>query len=160
MSGLLGLNGGYVRIGSAQGIHAFINFRGQLCRGNGIEDGDIPDASEFSNIATATPPQDYDLPLAGGIGGSVRYFRTQESIVYVFGWVTGVQLENDIATLPVGFRPKYNIIATTSASSNDTSDNSVRIRFSTDGKIVAEKADNSNALTNGLSIVGSFIAGD
>lgn len=114
--------------------------------------------SEWKTLATATPPQEFSLPLADGIGGSARYIKTQESIVYIFGWITGAQLESEIAILPEGFRPKYNVVATTSASSNDTTNNSVRIRFSTDGRIVAEKADDTNALKNGLSIVGCFLA--
>lgn len=112
----------------------------------------------WKQISTATPPQEFSLPLADGIGGSARYIKTQESIVYIFGWITGAHLESEIAILPEGFRPKYNVVATASASSNDTTNSSVRIRFSTDGRIVAEKADDTNALKNGLSIVGCFLA--
>lgn len=62
-------------------------------------------------IATATPPQEYDLPLADGWTAHRRsvYFKTQENIVIVCFQVkneTAQSGEVTLATLPAGFRPK------------------------------------------------------
>lgn len=65
-------------------------------------------------LATATPPQEYDLPLAEGwtsqIRGSCRYAITQENVVVVtfkavHSAATPASTDTMIATLPDGFRP-------------------------------------------------------
>lgn len=65
-------------------------------------------------LATATPPQEYDLPLAEGwtsqISRSCRYAITQENVVVVtfkavHSAATPASTDTMIATLPDGFRP-------------------------------------------------------
>lgn len=66
-------------------------------------------------FATATPPQEYDLPLATGItnitGTTSRYWKNQDSTVHV---EISVQSASELArealigTLPVGFIPAKN----------------------------------------------------
>lgn len=63
--------------------------------------------------ATATPPQEFDLPLAEGYTPqythSCIYYKTQETIVGVNVALIGEIPANSeviIGTLPVGFRPK------------------------------------------------------
>lgn len=117
-------------------------------------------SAELAGKANATPPQETDLPLSSGIGGSAKYFKTQENVGFVFGWITGAQLGSTVATLPVGYFPKYNIITTTSASSNDDTNNSARFRFQTDGQITLEKADDPTALQNGMALVGWYLVSE
>ena len=64
-------------------------------------------------IATATPPQEFDLPLADGYTPqythSCIYYKTQETIVGVNVVLVGeIPANSDviIGTLPAGFRPK------------------------------------------------------
>ena len=64
-------------------------------------------------LATATPPQEFDLPLADGYTPqythSCIYYKTQETIVGVNVALIGeIPANSDviIGTLPVGFRPK------------------------------------------------------
>ena len=115
MSGLLGLNGGYVRIGSAAGEYTFLNFRGQLCRGSGIENEIVPDEKMFANIVIATPPQVRNLTLQSGFledEGTCTFFKTQENVVFLAGGVAGtlpaLQL-TQIGTLPANFCPVVSI---------------------------------------------------
>lgn len=77
------------------------------------------DGQEFDifNVAIATPPQEFNLPLADGIengGNTSTYWKSQEGIVYVRWCVmkTGGNHQNGdvFATLPEGFRPKQRIL--------------------------------------------------
>ena len=75
--------------------------------------------TDWIPYATATPPQVYDLPLAGGYSlgaDGAGYSKTQEGIVSVYFSVYGAfaASSSDIgggafATLPEGFRPSGNI---------------------------------------------------
>ena len=72
--------------------------------------------SEWIPIATSTPPQEFNLPLASGWsalpGGLATYFKTQESVVCLtlnVGSSTPVSQGNLIATLPEGYRPSAQI---------------------------------------------------
>ncbi|MBM6887871.1 pyocin knob domain-containing protein [Pseudoflavonifractor phocaeensis] len=72
--------------------------------------------SEWLPIPTATPPQEFNLPLASGWsalpGGLATYFKTQESVVCLtlnVGSSTPVSQGNLIATLPEGYRPSAQI---------------------------------------------------
>lgn len=63
---------------------------------------------EWEKIATATPPQQFNLPLANGCGGSIRYSLDQFGVVRITGQITvptnttGITY---IGTLPEGYRP-------------------------------------------------------
>lgn len=70
------------------------------------------DWGPWEAIATATPPQEFSLPLSAGwetqSGGDAKYFKTQEDIVHVSMNVksnAAVAAGDTIATLPAGFRP-------------------------------------------------------
>ena len=65
---------------------------------------------DWVQIATATPPAVYDLPLAAGMSRDcpTRYWKTQEGIVFLSGSVVcqnGNFTNQLIAALPEGFRP-------------------------------------------------------
>lgn len=65
--------------------------------------------SGWKPIVTATPPQEYNLPLAEGFSPHRRctYFKSQEGIVTVIYEAKTSRINDDmvLATLPVGFRP-------------------------------------------------------
>lgn len=71
-------------------------------------DGEFILLGEF---ALATPPQEFDLPLAEPYDGKGKYLKTQENIVIVnvnIGTTGGSEISNNnmtFATLPAGFRP-------------------------------------------------------
>ena len=82
----------------------------------GFANGDWSNDIGFSGwkpIATATPPQEFDLPLADGYTPqythSCIYYKTQETIVGMNVALIGeIPANSDviIGTLPVGFQPK------------------------------------------------------
>lgn len=64
----------------------------------------------WNQISTATPPQEFDLPLAEGFSKHycASYCKTQDGMVTVSLWIVGsgaANVETTIATLPEGFRP-------------------------------------------------------
>lgn len=72
--------------------------------------------SKWARIATATPPQEYDLPLADGIStyGKSTYWKTQDGICFINIALYSTQpitTEFVIATLPAGFRPSVKVFA-------------------------------------------------
>ena len=73
--------------------------------------------SDWQKLATATLPEESDLPLVDGWTNVDRstYFKTQENVVvltlsaqYISGAITG---ESHVATLPEGYRPAKTIPA-------------------------------------------------
>lgn len=81
------------------------------------EDGVSAAASgRWAKIATATPPQEYDLPLAEGFtsgGNANTYWKDQFGVVHVEFCVqkssSTYELNDVFATLPAGFRPKRRV---------------------------------------------------
>ena len=74
------------------------------------------DWGPWKTIALATPPQEFDLPLAEGWSAmpscKASYFKTQESVVYVTLNVVpdhAIVSQETICVLPVGFRPAHMI---------------------------------------------------
>ena len=114
----------------------------------------------WHTVATATPPQEYDLPLAEGITAQVNatYCKTQEGIVFVAGWVQGAALSMTVATLPAGYRPnkatQFAVPQSSDADKNDTA----RIEISSSGAITVRAIDNEVRIANGLSLCCSFVA--
>ena len=72
----------------------------------------------WQKLATATPPQEYDLPLAEGVTkhesyDACGYTRDQFGQVIINLWVktTGPLADGStIATLPAGYRPSNNVV--------------------------------------------------
>lgn len=67
---------------------------------------------EWVEFVTATPPQEYDLPLAEGITAlqPCTYYKNQFSEVTLGGCISGSVSDGaTIATLPEGFRPDHPI---------------------------------------------------
>ena len=64
--------------------------------------------SQWEPLATATPPQEFDLPLADGITAlqPCTYYKNRLGEVTVGGAVAGtISQDTIIGTLPVGYRP-------------------------------------------------------
>ena len=74
--------------------------------------------SDWKPIATATPPQEYNLPLVEGFTGYAKYSKDQfgrvlvmlQDIVRTDGTAFGVNQNTLIGALPVGFRPPRSIL--------------------------------------------------
>ncbi len=72
--------------------------------------GTTSDNGRWALIATATPPQEFDLPLANGITAlqPCTYWKNQFGEVTIYGCTYGSVTEGEtIATLPEGFRPDH-----------------------------------------------------
>lgn len=72
-------------------------------------------------MPTATPPQEYDLPLSDGLTGNSYYCKTQEGLVLVrISIVIGAEVGylTTIGTLPAGFRPSNNVAVTAAAGAD------------------------------------------
>lgn len=79
-------------------------------------------------LATATKPQEFDLPLADGWSGWAKYSKDQFGRVLVYGLVaksTALLSGDVIGTFPEGFRP------------SDTCPMTITSNNSTDGKSFA-----------------------
>ena len=107
-------------------------------------------------IATATPPQEFDLPLAEGVSGLAKYSKDQFGRVQLRGWITGATANSVVATLPSGFRPAsgaHFIQAITSSTQNSIA----RVVVRTDGTVYVELPQDGT-LASGLSLQLSFAA--
>ena len=113
--------------------------------------------SPWHSIVLAAPPQEFDLPLAEGIGNSAKYSKDQLGRVQLRGWITGATADTVVATLPAGFRPASaaHFIQAISSSSQC---GIARVVVRSDGTIYVELPQNGT-LANGLSLQLSFLAG-
>lgn len=79
--------------------------------------------SEWKKFSTATPPQEYDLPLADGVSATYitnKYFKTQEGIVQIDLNINANEqipqgTRKIVAYLPEGYRPvktAYDVVLT------------------------------------------------
>lgn len=87
-------------------------------------------------VATATPPQEYDLPLAEGWSGTAKYYKTQVDVCVVFldiSKASVIATGEHIATMPMGYRPSYTKM---SPASIFAPSGSTTIGVSTDGSIL------------------------
>lgn len=93
---------------------------------------------KWTKVSNATPPQEYDLPLAEPYAGNGKYLKTQENIVIVdlnIGTTGGSEISNNnmtFATLPAGFRPSR-IVYSDAVTLNSTTGSVVGVaQFSVD----------------------------
>lgn len=111
INGMKSFNCGNIRVGSPSGIYAIYNYLGQLYRGvNAPDPGHYPAPSAFVDIATATPPEEHDLPLAEGVTRGKRcvYSKAQDGLVVVrfsAKFPAAPSRQQIIGTLPVDYRP-------------------------------------------------------
>ena len=142
--------------GSKSAMLAYIDGVATLTRYVGEEM--VTDAlnGRWAKLATATPPQEFDLPLAEGISGLAKYSKDQFGRVQLRGWVTGATANSVVATLPSGFRlaSEAHFIQ---AISSSTQNGIARVVVRTDGTVYIEFPQNG-ALASGLSLQLSFAA--
>ena len=100
--------------------------------------------SKWEPIATATPPQEFNLPLVDGISGTAKYSKDQFGIVRVYVAVlknSGTITNNEIlGTLPEGFCPKYNfaVVGFGNCNQNNIADrHPINMIISSNGNITA-----------------------
>lgn len=101
----------------------------------------------WESSATATPPQEFDLPLADGFdsaGNASIYWKDQFGIVRVYVAVlknSGTITNNEIlGTLPEGFRPKHNfaVVGFGNSNQNNIADrHPINMIISSNGNITA-----------------------
>ena len=116
----------------------------------------------WAKIATATPPQEYDLSLADGISGTAKYCKTQEGVVLIHGWVQNLAKPEQgklsiIATLPEGFRPRNNCRFALISSATAPSIGLVRIEISNAGIINLVAWNEVGTLSAGVSVDIGFL---
>ena len=113
---------------------------------------------KWFQVATATPPQEYDLPLADGITAATAatYCKTQEGIVIVYLGLSGdIGNWTTLGTLPEGVRPArtVNLLGFLDAGSTSTrypivllidSDGTIRTSYLAEGK-------------SGTKVYGTFV---
>lgn len=96
--------------GSKSAALAYIDGAASLTRYVGEEMGTGASNGRWAKLSTATPPQEFDLPLADGIIAlqPCIYWKNQFEEVTIYGCTYGEVTEGDtIATLPEGFRPDH-----------------------------------------------------
>lgn len=116
--------------------------------------------SVWRSFATATPPREYDLPLSSGITGTAKYYKTNEGLIVIHGWVLGVSLNTVLATLPEGFRPKYHTIRASICSAAAPSIGLVRLEVSITGEMKVIAWNEVGTMASGVSINMDFISAD
>ena len=114
--------------------------------------------SGWTKISTATPPQEYNLPLTEGITEQVHtsYCKSQEGLVFISGWVKGAAKSGTIAILPVGYRPRYAQQIVVPQSSDSDKNDTARIEIYTSGEIRLIGVGNEARIADGLSLCCSF----
>ena len=66
--------------------------------------------NDWIALATATPPQEYNLPLAGGVSGTLKYSKDQMGVVRLLGQVELASNQSgiiNIGTMPEGYYLGY-----------------------------------------------------
>ena len=115
---------------------------------------------EWEKFATATPPQEYDLPLAEGwaeqSGNTCRYAKTQEGMCVVTlkavpnSAIQGGQAT--IATLPTGFRPSGLVHGV--CSRTDFESDGIALWLYTDGSLQINAV---GGLPEGVGVMGELV---
>ena len=116
----------------------------------------------WKEIATATPPKEYDLSLAEGVTGSAKYFKTQDGIVHItLSAVTKSQwnTEDLVSSLPEGFRPNTDLWFCAAVGDGAFVIGNCDIRVQTNGEIkVAGYAVANNDGKRDITSTALFIA--
>ena len=113
--------------------------------------------SPWMKFSTATQPQEYDLPLASGITGTAKYYKTQEGLVVIHGWVLGASINTVLATLPEGFRPKNHTIRVAICSAAAPSIGLVRLEVSITGEMKVIAWNEVGTVASGVSISMDYL---
>ena len=117
-------------------------------------------SASLSNKADKGPPQEYDLPLTNGVTGTAKYWKTQEGLVIIHGWILGASLGTVLATLPEGFRPKYYTIRASISSASTPSLGLIRVEVSVLGEMKITAWNDVGTIASGAAISMDFMSAD
>ena len=117
-------------------------------------------AAALSKKADATPPQEYDLPLAEGWkergGDSCRYAKTQENMcVVTFKAIPNTANQGGdtkFATLPAGFHPSALVHGV--CTRTDFSNDGIALWVNTDGTL---HINAPGGMPDGVGVMGSVV---
>ena len=150
--------------GSKSATLAYIDGAAALIRYVGEEMGTSTSNGRWAKLATATPPQEFNLPLSEGFtnggGGNSVYWKDQFNQVH---FLVSVANQNSlssgdvIATLPAGFRPSNTVIFVL-GSLSDAVRKTGSLNVTSDGSIIYFGDPlSSGAVSFGA---GAFVAAD
>jgi hypothetical protein len=157
------------KVPAAAGNLAALDSSGNLSDSGKAQDYYAPQSTTYTkteadtllnNKADKTAPTEYDLPLASGIENlRLKYCKTQENIVLCYGQLhktTGIEINEQIAVLPSGFRPAGNItLPVTGNSANG--DGATFADVHTDGSITIGGNNGSKWLF--VRLMMAFVSG-
>ena len=112
---------------------------------------------KWEKIATSTPPQEYDLPLAEGWSGTAKYYKTQENVCVVsldISKNSELTTGESVGVVPAGFRPAY---VKMSPASTFAPSGSTTIGVSTGGSILLGDVSGQEQARNVYATI-AFIA--
>lgn len=116
----------------------------------------------WKEIATATPPKEYDLSLAEGVTGSAKYFKTQDGIVHItLSAVTKSQWNSGdlISNLPEGFRPSGDLWFCAAVGDGNSVIGTCDIKIQSSGEIIVAGYTVANdGAKRDISSIALFIA--
>ena len=116
--------------------------------------------SPWELIATATPPQVYDLPLAEGWIGTAKLFKTQENIcvlsIVPFASKGAFVPFEQITTLPEGFIPSFNQSFSVTVYSNGF--HAFTARILTTGAVTIEDSEGLTVAGGNLYLSVTYLA--
>mgnify|MGYP005775067679 FL=1 len=99
----------------------------------------------WRQYATATQPQEYDLPLADGWVGSIRYSKTQEglvSLIVSIGKAAAIGVGTfQVGTLPSGYYPRNEVSCAAVNSMGSTLHTASRLVVNPSGGILLQQTD-------------------
>lgn len=111
----------------------------------------------WNQISTATPPQEYDLPLADGITAlqPCTYWKNQFEEVTIGGCAAnGISDNITIATLPAGFRP-VRAVERPATLSGGGERYAGSVLIGTDGSIRIRTSATTNAVVFGATFIAA-----
>lgn len=112
--------------------------------------------------ATATPPAEYDLPLAAGLvpNRASRYYMCQDSCATLYFCIQKSGQTNDIttmqiATLPSGFRPQDEVRVACTAQKSDGTFRSGLCYLASDGNLTVILGENAMTVQGQIQFIAS-----
>lgn len=115
--------------------------------------------SPWELIATATKPQEYNIPFQSGWQAAAKatYCKTQEEVCVVncSASGSGVASSNFIAALPAGFRPSATVCETAHVYKNGVRD-IAEVHIGSGGDIVVYSPIEFDSVSFGVSFVIGF----
>lgn len=122
------------------------------------KDGPVNGWGPWKEFSTATPPQEYALPLAAGVTGTAKYCKDQFGYIHFRMNLTGTAVDVPFGTLPVGYRPDRGISKIVAQSKGSTDIGIARLDVSATGTLVIKSSSNPGTLSSWVYADFSFRA--